>query len=395
MKTAFLTHFYPPEPCAAATRVRSFVDALEAAGHDVTVVTNFPSFPSGRFARDDRMRPARVETSGSVRVVRLASFTGRGFPAARLIHWTSSALAASFYVLFCRERYDAIVASTPPITLALPALIAAWRHRAKLVVDVRDVYPDVAIAMGEWKAGGFWARSAERVVRALYRRANLVVAVTPAGMRQIEAHGVDPSRLVLARNAAEAVPEMLAEASPRGGFTAVYAGNLGLATDVDVLVDAAKALDGEGISLYVVGDGAKGAYMRARVREERIGNVEFAGALPRARAMRAVADADVAVVPLRRGINDSVPTKLYDALSLGCPVILVADGEAEREGTALGAACTPPGDAASLATALRRLAAMSAEQRRAMGARGRALVQDRADRARIMTELVARIAALG
>lgn len=395
MKVAFVTHFFPPEPCAAATRVRSFVDALLAAGNDVTVVTNFPSFPSGRFSDEDRGRTMRVETIGGARVVRLASLVARGLPAARLFHWISSAFAAALYLSVSRERYDAVVVSMPPITLTLPALAGAWRHGAKLVVDVRDVYPDVAIAMGEWKRGGFWARAAELIVRAAYRRADLVVAVTAAGMAQIAARGVDRSRVVLAPNAAEAVPEMHADAAPRTGFTAVYAGNLGLATDVDVLVDAAKQLDGEGISLYVVGDGAKGAHMRARVRDERIGNVEFAGALPRARAMRAVADADVAIVPLRRGINDSVPTKLYDALSLACPVVLVADGEAEREGTALGTVCTPPGDAPALAAALRRIAAMTPGERRAMGEGGQTRVRDRADRARIMTDLVARIATLG
>lgn len=395
MRVAFITHFYPPEPCAAATRVRSFVAALQAAGSDVTVITNFPSFPSSRLRPADRRQAMRVEYAEGVRIVRLASIVAARLPAARLFHWVSSALGATAYLMAARDRYDVVVASMPPITLTLPALFAARRYRAKLVLDVRDVYPDVAIAMGEWKADGFLARLAAAIVRAAYRRADLVVTVTPAGMRQIAARGVDASRLVLARNAAEAVPNVVAESSPRGGFTVVYAGNLGLATDVDVLIDAAKHVAGDAISLYVVGDGAKGAYMRARVRGEGVKNVEFAGALPRAQAMRAVADADVAVVPLRFGINDSVPTKLYDALSLACPVVLVANGEAEREGAALGALCSPPGDAAALAAVLRRIAALTPSERRALGERGRLLVQERADRGRIMTELVARISELG
>lgn len=392
MRIAVVSHFYPPEACAAATRVRSLVESLAGNGAEVTVVTNFPSFPNTALAPSDRFRLIRAESQGRVRLVRLLTGTYRGFPLSRLWHWITSAWAASFYLLTCRERYDIIIVSLPPITLALPALLGARRHRAKLVVDIRDVYPDIAIAMGEWSKNSLFARVSEIAARMLYRRADLIVAVTPTALRQIARRGVDTRRLVLAPNGCEdfSLPE-------RGfngrSFTAIYAGNLGLATDVDVLVDAAALLAKDGITLEIAGDGAEGSRMRDRVRTQGLRNVLFAGNVSRALAMQMLSRADVTIVPLRRGIRESVPTKLWDALSVGCPVVLAAEGEACEAALASGGAlCVPPGDALALAEAIRKMASLEKAARRAMGMRGREFVVRHYRRTAIMSELSKRIA---
>ncbi len=225
MNVAVATHFYPPEPGAGALRVRSMVDAFAAAGHDVTVVTAYPSFPRGEFS--ERRRPmVRVERNGRTRIVRLNSLLVPRMPGSRLLHWLSTAAAQSLYLLTTRERYDVVVISSPPITLALPGLVGAMRHRSKLIVDVRDVFPDLGVQLGMWKRDGLVVRALDNLVRRLYRRADLVVVVTPHGQEQIAARGVDPARIVLARNAYERNPEVGDHVRPSNGFTAVYAGNL-------------------------------------------------------------------------------------------------------------------------------------------------------------------------
>jgi colanic acid biosynthesis glycosyl transferase WcaI len=390
---AVITHFYPPEPCAAATRVGSLVDALANAGHDVTVVTNFPSFPTGRFAREDRFTLIRTQGAGPVRVVRVFSLLVRNVPGARLLHWLSSATSVLLYIMTTRRTFDTIVVSVPPITLGPVALAAASRHRCGLVVDVRDVFPDIAVAMGAWRKDGTLARVAGWVVRKLYRRADLVVAVTPTALAQIASRGVDASRLILARNAAEKVPAVPEQRSMRESFTAIYAGNLGLATDIDLLLDTARLLADDNITIEIVGDGAERARLHERVRNEGIQNVALRGSMPRADAARAVADADVSIVPLRAGIEESIPTKLYDSVAAGCPVIVAAGGEALTEGASLGAVCTPAGDADALAAALRKLAALDRCVLRELGLEGKMRLQGRADRAEIMTELAGRIGA--
>ena len=393
MKVLFITHFFPPEPGAGATRVASFVDALAEAGHQVTVVTSYPSFPRGQFAKGNRPF-MRVEKDGRKRIVRLFSVLVPGMPASRFVHWMTAAAAACTYSIFTREKYDMVAISSPPITVAIPGLVASWRHRAKLIVDVRDVFPDLAVAMGVWKKDSFAVRAVERLVRVLYRRASLIVAVTPAGISQIGERGVPASQLVLARNAAERFPRIGTPNGRGSGFTAIYAGNLGLTTDVDVLVDAAALLANENITIQIVGDGAQRARLEERLRTERVRNLVMKGSVPRPDAMAMISVADASVIPLRRGVEESIPTKLYDSLSVGCPVVVVADGEAKKEGSSLGALCTPAGDAAALATTLRQLACLDKAELRRIGDSGRESLRRRGDRTGIMGELVARIGTL-
>lgn len=393
MNVAVVTHFYPPEPGAGALRVATLVDALAAAGNDVTVVTSFPSFPRGRFA--EARRPfVRTERAGRVRILRLFSMLVPGLPGARLLHWLSAAASASAYLLASRERYDVVIVSSPPITVAIAGLIGTWRHRARFVVELRDVWPDIAVAMGAWSRDGFIVRVLEWFVRRVYRRADLVVVVTPTALAQVAQRGVEASRLALARNAAERAPSVPPRERRANGFTAIYAGNLGITTDVDVLVDAAALLAEDGITIEIVGDGAQRARLDERVCKERVGNLVLRGSFPRRDAMAMVAGADVSVIPLRKGIEESIPTKLYDSLSVGCPVIIVAEGEARKEGASLGAVCTPPGDAGALATALRELSRLDYDALRALGERGKASMRERADRTGIMEELAGRITAL-
>ncbi len=393
MKVAVVTHFYPPESGAGALRVRSMVDAFAAAGHDVTVVTAYPSFPRGRFAEGPRPM-IRVEESGRIRIVRLCSILVPKMPGRRLLHWLSAALSSSLYLLTTREHFDVVVMSSPPITLSLPALVGAARHRARLIVDVRDVFPDIGVAMGIWKKDSFVVRALDKLVRRLYRRANLVVVVTPHGASQIANRGVDRDRIFLARNAYERNP-VVANGIPHGnGFTAVYAGNLGLTTDVDVLVDAAALVAKDGITIEIIGDGAQRSRLRERVADEKVENLQIRGSFPRQEALAMVAGADVSVIPLRKGLMESVPTKLYDSLSVGCPVVVVAEGEAIEEGTSLGALCTPAGDAGALAAILRQLSLLDKSALRKMGDEGKSRLRKRADRSDIMSELVGRIAAL-
>lgn len=398
MRTLILSQFYPPEPCAAANRVAALAERLAADGHEVTVLTGYPSFPAGVVDRRYDPRRFGVERVGAVRVLRVPTYaSARQRGRDRIFNWLSVALGASLRVLDPRTRYELIVVSTPPITLVVPALAARLAHRAPLVSDVRDVFPEVAIEMGMWKRGSAIARAVGFAADRLYAAARLVVGVTPSARREIVARGVPEEKVILAPNGFDAVP-LAEEPAYRPGpdeIVIAYVGNMGLATGLDVVLDAASRLAGDPrLTFVLIGGGADAEHLRERIERESLRNVKMLGVLPRAVAMKTLEAAQLCVVPLRENIRDSLPTKLFDALALGCPVVVSAAGEARRVVEESGGGiAVEPGDGAALAEAIVALAGDPA-RRAACAAAGRAYVYEHYDRARIMAQLAARLAAL-
>ena len=393
-RIAIIAQFYAPEPCAAANRIGAMAAAFAAAGDEVRVYTGMPSFPDGVVAEGYRGKTHVVERDGAVTVERVWTYaSANAMPGNRLLNWGSVALGIARRIVAVRERYDLIVVSSPPITLALPALLAAAAHRAPLVVDVRDVWPEIAIAMGAWKPGSRTARAVGRIADALYRKAAFVSCVTETARDQIVARGVPREKVVLAPNGFDpvAADEAPAVAAAPGTQDVVYVGNMGLATGLDVLIGAAERLrDDPSVRFVLVGGGADAARLRARVDELQLTNVLFTGPLPRGAALRALADATLTVVPLIASIADSLPTKLFDAMLVGTPIVLSASGEAERLVRRADAGVTAtPGDPEALAEAIRALLADGAARAR-YAENGRAFVRANYDRAAVMTALAER-----
>ena len=396
MKVAVLTHFYPPEACAAALRVRSMVDAFASMGHDVTVVTSHPSFQHEGSAPRPRSLPS-VEHAENARIVRLFSILAPKLPG---LPFAPLALSRVLRVALSADDARPLRPHRRELAADHASLSGARRSRAASC-PARRRRPR-RLSRHRRLDGRLEERESRRAAhgaarRRLYRRADLVVVVTAKGISQIAARGVDPDRIILARNAYERDPivsDLPPHAGNGRGFTAVYAGNLGLATDVDVLVDAAALVAGDGITIDIIGDGAQGTRMRERVVNEDVRNLRIKGSFSRSEALAMVSEADVSVIPLRKGLTESIPTKLYDSLSLACPVVLVAEGEAIGEGSSLGAFCTPAGDANALAAILRQLSLLDKSALRKIGDDGKSRLSDRPDRAAIMSDLVGRIAAL-
>jgi glycosyltransferase involved in cell wall biosynthesis len=396
-RIVIITQFYPPEATAASNRVCAIARALAATGADVTVVTSRPSFPEGVVPPAYRGRAGAIDSDGPVHVRRMWTYASRRQRTIdRLLNWLTVGVGATLYMLTRREPVDVVLVSSPPITLALPALVGAAWHRAQLILDVRDVYPEVAIKMGVWSARSPLARFVAAVSEALYRRARLIFTVTDTCRAEIVAHGVAPAKVVTASNGFDRVHA--SERSPvhrtNGEFVAAYAGNMGVATGMGVILDAARELHPDKYRFLLVGRGAACIPLMRRIELEHLDHVTMLGAQPRDVAAALMRDADVCLVPLRRGIVDSLPSKLFDALAQGTPVITCADGEArdfvERSG---GGLAVPPGDGHALAIAIGALAA-DPDRRRALGRSGLSYVERHYDRAAIVAEVARRIDSL-
>jgi glycosyltransferase involved in cell wall biosynthesis len=170
---------------------------------------------------------------------------------------------------------------------------------------------------------------------------------------------------------------------------------MGLATGLDMVLDAAKLLlDRRDVRFVLAGGGLDASRLVTRIEDERLTNVRFLGVLSRPASLELLAEADAAIVPLHAGLVDAIPSKMFDALAVGCPMILSARGEAVRLLRASGCGIhVEPNDARALAAGIVTcLAERDSLEHGALA--GQAFVRENFDRERIMRGLAHQIGAL-
>ncbi len=345
MRVLYLADTYRPARTACANRSVVLANALREAGHDVRVLTSTDSLIGALEGYDP---PAHVTLFKTFPLVdkTLVNRLRNNFGGAREAVKVADGLG----------DFDAVVCTTPPLLLASSAARIAKRKRARLVLDVRDIWPDVAYEMGSFAPGSLYGRFFEKVARKTYAAADLVASVSPGKVEKLKGR-VPNGRVVLVPNGVDEAfldnegDSALAERLRLGdGTVCAYVGNIGLAQGLGTLLDIAKARPG--VRFLLFGDGADRAKLESQAEAEGIGNVEFCGKVDGRGAYTVLKHAAISYVPLVSSrLRDSIPTKMYEALACGCPVLLAAEGDAVDllDACGLGAHAAPEDSAALLA----------------------------------------------
>ena len=399
MRVLFVAQLYPPDGGAASARTWEFATRLAAKGHAITVLAGRPSYPAGVVAPQYRRRLFVREQADGVDTIRCWSLPGRrtstlGTMASLLSFPLTAWLAAGN-----AGRFDVVVATSPSLLVIYPALRAARRSGCPLLLDVRDVWPGVLVQAEMLRDGSPGHRALQRVERKCYRDADRVAVVTAGKLQLLTEAGVPPEKLVLLPNGANTdlcspdggPPPDWPEVAPEGAFVVTYAGYYAGAQGLTYITEAARLLqDDPAVLFLMVGEGRERPRLEQLSGEMGLRNVRFLGERPRGEIPGILRASGAALVPLRNAaLSDSVPSKLFEAMACGVPVILCAAGEAADLVRESGAGIVvAPGDAAGLAQAVRDLAA-SPQMRAEMGRRGREFVVAHYNRASIADRLEA------
>lgn len=385
MRLRILTHYFPPEVGAPQTRLAALAHGLAHQGVEVTVHTGFPHYPDGAIKDPYRNRPLRIERLGGVRVMRswVYAAPNRGF-ARRLANHASLA-ATSLAAAPAGGPADVLLVETPPLLLTGAAIAYARAKRARLVLNVADLWPDSAVEMGTLSSARAIG-AARWLERRAYRAAAAIACPTEGIFTTLRGRPESAGKAALMRPAVDLGRfDPAATAPARNGsgdgaapLRVLYAGTVGLAHGLGVLLDAAaEAGHGNGaappLAVTIAGDGADAPALRARLAADGPAGVRMLGAVAAERIPGLYAESDVAVVVLRDLpiFEGALPTKLLEAMAAGRPLVLAARGEAARLVEAEGCGLVvPPEDPRALAQALTALAADPA-RRAAMGAAGR------------------------
>jgi glycosyltransferase involved in cell wall biosynthesis len=367
VKILFLTHYYPPEVNAPANRVHEHARVWARDGHDVTVITGVPNHPRGELFPGYRNRWLQEERLDGVRVIRTWMYVtaneGMVKRTANYVLFMLTAILGSFRA----ERPDVIVATSPQFFCGIAGAVVAALKRRPFVLEVRDLWPESIVELGQLRRGSLAVRALEAIERWLYRRARGVVVVTRAFALHIAARGVPEGRIALVYNGIDgdawtpraANPALLARHGIRGTFRVGYVGTLGLAHGLETVLGAAQQLrDAE---FVFVGDGADRARVEQEAKQRGLPNVRFVGLVPRSEVPDWLASLDVLLVMLRdlAVFRTVIPSKLFEFAAMERPVILSAPhGEVremvEKPDVALS---IDPEDPAKLAAAISALRA--------------------------------------
>ena len=328
------------------------------------VVAEAPNHPEGVVRPRYRRHAVVRETMDGfgVRYVWVRASPRKSAPSRILLYGTYAAMATAVGSLL--RRPDVVLASSPPLPTGAAAALVAARHRVPWVLDVRDLWPEAAVILGELSDPRA-IRLAERLERRLYRSAAAVVTVTEPFRAQIAAAAGDETKVAVIPNGTtrlwlEAGETEVARTElglPEDRFLWAYAGNLGIAQGLDAAMDAAAEL-GDAFHLLLLGAGPVRARLEERAASLAPGRVSFRDPVEPELAARYMRAADALLVPLdaRPELAKYVPSKLFDCCAVGRPVIVAAAGESARLAGEAGAALTiPPSDGPALTEAVLRL----------------------------------------
>ena len=325
-----------------------------------------PNYPTGRIFDGYRGRVRVVETMQGIRVVRTwlwPSNSARALP--RLVSYFSFVLSSLVLGAAGVRRQDIVFVESPPLFLVPAGLLIARLAKARVVLNVSDVWPETAarigLSMGRFP---FWLM--QRLERLGYQGAHVVTVTTPAAAQSINARfphietavilpGID---LDMFKPSLRSETRRRALGVVREEFLVGYCGLHGLFQGLEVVLEAAERLrERSGIKFVLVGDGPTKASLVELATRRNLDNVVFVDSLPRSEIPPVIACFDAALVPLAAELPGTMPSKVYETLACGVPLIVSAGSEAEPLVVGHGVGRTfRPRDGAGLADAVVDLA---------------------------------------
>jgi glycosyltransferase involved in cell wall biosynthesis len=384
MKILLLNHYFPPDTSATA-RMAAVVAGALSVRHDVTVLCGRPSYDSPqRF----RWRLWQTEQAGRLRIVRVGSTDFERYQMKwRVVNYLSYAALAGLRAIF--TPCDVVLSMTDPPFMGIVGAFVARVKGKSYVYNIRDLYPDMALA-GKIVQPGLLTRVWTVLHQWALGCATLVIALGEDMRARLIARGVDPKRIAIVRDGAD-MPRADSPQPPldrevirtiRREFRVVllHAGNLGFYGAWDTLLAAARQLQDDGVGFVFVGEGAERARLENAAAE--IKNVRFLPFFPANKIPSVLAAPDAHVITIRRGLEGVVvPSKMYGILAAGRPIVALAASESDpaslgaRQGFGVSA---DPDKPEELVAVVRALAADPAKtQRMAEAARAAAADYDR------------------
>jgi colanic acid biosynthesis glycosyl transferase WcaI len=338
MKILILSINYWPEVTGIGAFTTYRAEFLAAAGHDVEVCTTFPYYPEWKVSAKYAGKLAASEERNGVRILRsYAYIPNPATPLKRVLH-EGSFIASSFIRAVARKRPDVLLVVSPPLGLALNAILLSRLWRIPYVFDVEDLQPDSAADLGMLPS---WAlKLLYKVEKAAYRHASLVGTLTNGMRDRIIAKGIAAERVELLEPRAD---DSFIDIAPCEGIAfrqrhglenkliLTHSGNMGVKQGLEVIVNAAALCRSDDSMLFLlVGDGAVSGSIKRRVAEMELHNVRFLPLLDTVDFRGLLSASDICLLTQRKSVSEiAFPSKIVTYLAAGRPVLASVNSHCE------------------------------------------------------------------
>ncbi len=340
MRILYFSQYFPPEVGATQTRAYEMARGLVKDGHQVTMIAEVPNHPKGIIPPEYRGKLYERTTLDGFEVLRVwvKASPVKSFRS-RLAFYISYMMMAALAGLFlARGRYDAIYATSPPLFVGGAALAVSWLRRIPLFFEVRDLWPESAVALGELNNPKA-IRMAEFLEKSCYQRAKKIIVVTKGIQANLLARGIPAEKITIIPNGANTE---LFQPKPEQGvalreklnlqhkFIVAYVGIHGVAQGLEYVLEAAKKLPD--YTFIFVGEGPAKAALVQQAEDIQCTNIIFHPEIPREDVPDFLSMANVALVPLRDLdlFKGAIPSKMFDSWACGCPTLITVSGEAQQ-----------------------------------------------------------------
>jgi colanic acid biosynthesis glycosyl transferase WcaI len=383
---------YLPESTSIGPYTADLAEYLQRRGHDVRVVTGFPIAPQWKIWEGYRGRRFMREVINGVPVHRTYTYVPENPKRAlqRILFDCSFAASALVGALF-GPRPDLVIAISPPLQLAVTGWIVGLLRGSKMFLQIQDLVPDAAVAVGAMREGSRSLKLARALERFAYRKAGGIGVICEGMRRNLLAKGVPSGKVAMLPNYIDSgfirpMPKNNGFRQrfgiPANEFLVVYSGSVAAKQGLQTFVEAAALLPPAGITCCLIGEGPHLAELQA-IATTLNARFRFLPLQPRETLSEQLSAADVLVITQKKSVMDIVfPGKLLYYMSSGRPILAAVSADSEtgkfihenRVGTVV-----PPEDPRLLADAILRMRDNPLISDRC-GANGRSMVETRFDR---------------
>jgi glycosyltransferase involved in cell wall biosynthesis len=332
-----ITQWFDPEPTFKGIL---FAKELVSRGFEVEVITGFPNYPGGTLYDGYRIKVIQKEIIDGVLVTRVPLFPSHNKnKLGRVFNYLSFAFSSLIYGLFFSKRADVIYAYHPPLTVGITALIIKLFRRVPVVLDIQDMWPDTL------KATGMISNS--RILNLISKACNLIylgvtkiVVLSPGFKNLLIDRGVSENKIEIIYNwADERVLRTATKETPDAlacieGFKVLFAGNVGQAQGLNVILDAALLLKDEIPKLHfiVLGKGVQLDDLKIRANHLNLGNVHFLPAVGMEEVGSFLGSVNALLIHLNSDplFEITIPGKTQAYMAVGKPIIMGVRGDASN-----------------------------------------------------------------